>query len=141
MNINTFDITISGDVRYGYYLPNGDYADFYFNGDYAFWKSYDNVQTLTLNLANIESFKKLSFPIVKITAKPKKINAFKKWWYSGCIEKLYDINIKLISIKDVTYIKMRSGKTYMIDESVECLKNAFEGCVWTADFLEHLTHN
>ena len=141
MNINTFDITISGNAQYGYCLSDGNYVDFYFNGYYAFWKSNDNVQTLTLNLANIESFKKLSFPIVKIVVKPKKINAFKKWWYSGCVEKLYDISINLISIKNVTYIKMRSGRTYLIDESVECLKNAFEGCVWTADFLEHLTHN
>ena len=32
----------------------------------------------------------------------------------------------------------RSGKTYMIDESAECLKNALDGCVWTAEFLKSI---
>ena len=31
-----------------------------------------------------------------------------------------------------------AGKEYMIDESVECLKNAIDGCVWTADFLKSI---
>ena len=50
----------------------------------------------------------------------------------------YDVDFKISSIKKVTYVKMRSGKEYMIDESVECLKNAIDGCVWTADFLKSI---
>ncbi len=50
----------------------------------------------------------------------------------------YDVDFEISGIKKVTYVKMRSGKTYMIDESAECLKNALDECVWSADFLKAL---
>ena len=131
--LNTFDITESGYPVYEYRYPNGFYRSFLYDGYHGFWKSYSKVCTRTLNLVNIESFEELEFPILEkiiFTERPK--SKFKKLLFGSS----YDVDFKISSIKKVTYVKMRSGKTYMIDESVECLKNALDGCVWSADFLK-----
>lgn len=132
--MNTFDITESGYPVYDYKYPNGFYHSFSYDGKYyGFWKSYDKVHTLTINLVNVESFYELEFPIVEkiiFTERPKSM--FKKLLFGSS----YDVDIKISSIKKVTYVRMRSGKEYMIDESVDCLKNALDGCVWSAEFLE-----
>ena len=133
--INTFDITESGYPVYDYKRPKGFYSSFSYDGYYGFWKFYDKVHTTTINLVNVESFKELEFPIVEkiiFTERPKSM--FKKLLFGSS----YDVDFKISSIKKVTYVKMRSGKEYMIDESVECLKNAIDGCVWTADFLKSI---
>lgn len=133
--LNTFDITESGYPVYDYKRPNGYYASFSYNGYYGFWKSYDKVYIRTLNLVNVESFEELEFPILEkivFTERPKSM--FKKLLFGSS----YDVDFKISRIKKVTYVKMRSGKTYMIDESAECLKNAIDGCVWTAEFLKSL---
>lgn len=133
--LNTFDITESGYPLYDYRCPNGDYRSFSYNGYYGFWKFYNKVCTRTLNLVNVESFEELKFPILEkivFTERPKSI--FKKLLFG----RSYDVDFKISRIKKVTYVKMRSGKTYMIDESAECLKNALDSCVWTADFLKSI---
>lgn len=131
--LNTFDITESGYPLYDYRYPNGYYVSFSYDGYHGFWKSYDKVYTRTLNLVNVESFEELEFPILeKIIFTERSKSMFKKLLFGSS----YDVNFKISKIKKVTYVKMRSGKTYMIDESVECLKNALDGCVWSADFLK-----
>ena len=133
--LNTFDITESGYPVYDYKRPNGYYASFSYNGYYGFWKSYNKVCTRTLNLVNVESFEELEFPILEkivFTEQPK--SKFKKLLFGSS----YDVDFKISRIKKVTCVKMRSGKTYMIDESAECLKNALDSCVWTAEFLKSL---
>ena len=133
--INTFDITESGYPVYDYRYPNGFYRSFSYNGYHGFWKSYNGANVTTINLVNVESFKELEFPIVEkiiFTERPKSM--FKKLVFGSS----YDVDIKISSIKKVTYVKMRSGKEYMIDESVDCLKNALDGCVWSAEFLKSI---
>ena len=133
--LNTFDITESGYPVYDYKYPNGFYSSFSYNGYHGFWKPYNKVCIRTLNLVNVESFEELEFPILEkivFTERPKSM--FKKLLFGSS----YDVDFKISSIKKVTYVKMRSGKTYMIDESVECLKNAIDACVWTADFLKSI---
>ena len=133
--LNTFDITESGYPLYDYKYPNGFYKSFSYNGYYGYWKFYDARHTTTVNLVNVESFEELEFPVVEkivFTERPK--SKFKKLLFGSS----YDVDFKISSIKKVTYVKMRSGKTYMIDESAECLKNALDGCVWTAEFLKSI---
>lgn len=133
--LNTFDITESGYPVYDYKYPNGCYRSFSYKGYHGCWKSYNKVYTRTLNLVNVESFEELEFPILEkivFTERPKSI--FKKLLFGSS----YDVDFKISSIKKVTCVKMRSGKIYMIDESAECLKNALDSCVWTAEFLKSI---
>ena len=133
--LNTFDITESGYPLYEYKCPNNFYRSFSYNGYYGYWKFYDKIYTTTVNLVNIESFKALEFPIVKkIIFTEQPISKFKKMLFGSS----YDVDFEISGIKKVTYVKMRSGKTYMIDESAECLKNALDSCVWTAEFLKSI---
>ena len=142
--LNTFDITESGCPAYHYIDPDGEVRDFKCGGYYSFWKFYDEVKTTTINLVNVESFKELDFLVIeridfieKQAVKDK--SSFKKWLYKFFVsEYVYNVDVKQAGIKKVTYVKMRSGDTYLIDESVECLKNAIDGCVWTADFLKSI---
>ena len=144
MNLNTFDITESGYPVYHCIDPDGEVIDFKCGDYYSFWKFYDKIQTTTINLVNVESFKELHFLVIdridfikKQAIKDK--SSFKKWLYKFFVSAyVYDIDVKQAGIKKVTYVKMRSGDTYFIDESAECLKNALDSCVWTADFLESI---
>lgn len=133
-NTNTFDITISGYPLNDIMLPNGSFQPFHLNGYSAFWKPYNKSIVETINLVNVETFLSLSYPIVKITINEKPISKFKKFWYDGWDNtKVYDIDIQAIDIKHVTYVTMRSKQTLLIDETCECLKNALDACIWTAD--------
>lgn len=141
--INTIDLTISGMPVIFYRLPNGDFKDLKFKYDgetyYESWKKYDKPIFTTINLINIESFKQLSYPIVDIKIASKKTTWWQRFWYDGWnADALYDIKIDVVDVKNVTYVKMRSGDKFIVDESVDFLKNALDGCVWTADFLKSL---
>ena len=131
--INTFDITISGYLKSFVRRPDGRLEYFTYDGYHEFWQFYKNYETMTLNLVNIESFKQLKFPIIdKVIFKEKPMSMFKKL----ITENIYDIKYTVTSFKDVTYVKMRSGTTYLVDESVECLKNALDSCIWSDAFLK-----
>lgn len=141
--INTIDLTISGMPVTFYRLPNGDFKDLKFKYDgeicYESWKKYDKPISITINLVNVESFNQLSYPIVDIKVASKKITWWQRFWYDGWnADVLYDIKIDVVDVKNVTYVKMRSGDKFIVDESVDFLKNALDGCVWTADFLKSL---
>lgn len=141
--LNTIDITESGCPITFYRLPNGSFNDLEFkhNGEIyrCAWKKYDKSIVRTINIINIESFNELSYPIVDIKITNKNVSWWKKFWYSDWKpEILYDIKINVIEMKNVTYIKMRSGNKFMVDESSDFLKNALDVCVWSTDFLESL---
>ena len=94
---------------------------------------------MTLHLLNVESFETLAYPLIEYSVKEKPISWFKKFWYDGWNDdKIYDINIKQIGFKVLTKVYMRSKKSFIIDESAECLKNALDACVWNADIKEQL---
>ena len=134
MDINTLDVTLSGYPAYEYRLPNGDWQYFHHSRFEYFWKPYKKPTTKTLNLINVESFESLSYPIVDISVKSKPVSWLKRFWYSGWNNsKLYSTSINVIGMKIVTKVTMRSKETYIIDESVQCLKNAIDACVWNID--------
>lgn len=141
--INTIDVTISGMPVIFYRLPNGDFKDLKFNHDgkicYESWKKYDKPISITINLVNVESFKQLSYPIVDIKVASKKTTWWQRFWNDGLNnDVLYDIKIDVVDVKNVTYVKMRSGDKFIVDESVDFFKNALDGCVWTTEFLESI---
>jgi hypothetical protein len=142
--LNTLDITVSGYPEYYCIDPDGKVIDFKCGDYHSFWKFYSEIQTVTLNLVNVESFKELHFPVIEridFTEKQavKGKSSLRKWLYKFFVlTYVYDIDVKQAGIKKVTYVKMRSGESYMIDESTECLKNALDGCVWTAEFLKSI---
>ena len=139
MDINTLDVTISGYPDNEFRLPNGQYEFFHCNGCSCFWNPYREPITKTLNLVNIEWFEPFNYPLVEIYCKEKPVSWFKKFWYSGWQnDKLYDIDIKVVGEKTVTRVIMRSKTSFFIDESVECLKNAIDACVWNADIKERI---
>ena len=99
-----------------------------------FWKPYKKPTTKTLNLINVESFESLSYPIVDIAVKSKPVPWLKRFWYAGWNNsKLYSTSINVTGMKTVTKVTMRSKDTYIIDESVQCLKNAIDNSVWNID--------
>lgn len=131
---NTLDVTMSGYPAIGYRFPNGTYRYFQYKNYISYWKEYHEHKHKTLNLLNVESFELVCFPIVSISFLDKHASKFKRFWYDGWYDdKLYDVNIELIGIKNVTSLKMRSGDKMLVDESVDCLKNAIDACIWTAD--------
>ena len=137
--INTLDVTVSGYPDWEIKLPNGSYKIFHIEDDSSFWRPYKSPQTKTVNLVNIETFRPLTFPLVEINIKEKPVSWLKKFWYSSWDDdKIYDIDVKVVGTKTVTQVFMRSKDSFMIDESVECLKNAIDACVWTADIKEDL---
>ena len=135
--INTLDITMTGHPAYEFRLPNGDWRFFYADGFEFFWKPYKKLIVKTINLVNVESFEPFTYPLVNIDIKDKPISKFKKFWLSGWNnDKLYSIDIKVVGMKTVTKISMRSKETFIVDESVECIKNAIDACVWNAEIKE-----
>lgn len=136
--VNTLDVTLSGYPENTIQLPNGDWTYLSLvNGYECYWHQYKKPKTITLNLVNIESFETLEYPLIEYSVKEKPISWFKKFWYDGWnYGKIYDINIKQIGSKALTRVYMRSKQSFIIDESVECLKNALDACVWNADIKE-----
>ena len=132
--INTLDITISGFPDYEFELPNGNSRYFHLNEFIHYWHPYKGAKVISINLVNVESFIAVKYPLVNIKITPKKISTFKKLLFDGWNDdKLYDIAIDVIGIKDVTAITMRSGQKFIADESVDCIKNAIDACIWDAD--------
>ena len=134
--INTLDVTVSGHLAIGYFLPNGSFRYLDFEEYDSYWKEYpiDRRKHKTLNLINVESFVPVRVPLLDIKVVDKKVSALKRFLYDGWNDsKLYDVKISLVGVKEVTYIKMRSGESLYVDETSDCLKNAIDACVWTAD--------
>ena len=132
--VNTLDVTVSGYPENKIQLPNGDWRYLILingceNGCECYWSQYKKPMTMTLNLVNIESFETLAYPLIEYSIKEKPISWFKKIWY----DKIYEIGVKQIGLKVLTKVYMRSKKSFIIDESAECLKNALDACVWNAD--------
>ena len=138
--INTLDVTVSGYPENTITLPNGDWKYLSSVNNFNFyWCKYKKPKTLTLHLVNVESFETLTYPLIEYSVKDKPISWFKKFWYDGWnYAKIYDISIKQIGFKTFTKVYMRSKKSFIIDESAECLKNALDACVWNADIKEQL---
>ena len=136
--VNTIDVTVSGYPKSEIYLPNGNCIYFIYEDYHSFWRTCKSPDIKTLNLVNIESFKQLSFPLADIKITPKKnVSWVKRFWYAGWKdEKIFDIDIKVIGMKDVTLVKTRSGEHLYVDESTECLKNALDASVWFADIRD-----
>ena len=133
--VNTLDVTVSGYPENKIRLPNGDFRYLILiNGCECYWCQCKKPKTITLNLVNIESFETLTYPLIEYNIKEKPISWFKKIWY----DKIYEIGIKQIGLKVLTKVYMRSKKSFIIDESAECLKNAIDACVWNADIKEQL---
>ena len=128
--VNTIDLTLSGYPSNGFRLPNGNWR-----WCATYWHPCKTPQMKTVNLVNIETFEQFTYPIIELHIKEKPISWLKKFWWSFWNDdKIYDISIKTVGMKTVTNVTLRSGKTLMADESVDCLKNALDACVWTADF-------
>lgn len=128
----TFDVTCSGDMYFDYRLPDGSYKSYHdpetkcISG---YWKDYDADQknSFTINLLNIEHFRKVVFPYIKVEATYKKnINGFKKWWYQGMYWKLFDVKETIVGFKEVTYLKMVSGTTHYVDQKYDDIKQAID---------------
>lgn len=138
--INTINVTVSGCPYSEYRLPNGKYKQFTFQGYDQYWHVYKAEKSFDMNLLNIETFEKQVYPIVDICCKEKPVPWLKKFWWSGWRDDLlYDVSIKLKQLKEVTFVTMRSGRGFYIDESVDCLKNALDASVWTADIRDTMS--
>ena len=131
--VNTLDVTISGEITDMYVLPNDSIWSFNYCTPY--FKAYETPTHKTLNLVNIESFEEMEYPIVQYVITEKPYKWFKRFWFSGT-SKLYNVERKELGTKKVTWVKMRSGEKYMIDESAMCIQNALDACVWTADLTK-----
>ena len=69
----SIDVTVSGSLKSGYMLPNGDIK--YFTdklGEYLVWDSAKSYM-FKLNALAIEKFQKQKYPIVDVSIKKKNI--------------------------------------------------------------------
>lgn len=124
------DVTVSGSLKAGYRLPNGDMK--YFTGKSGEYFVWDSVKpyTFKLNALAIEKFQKQTYPVVDVSIKKKNISKLKEFWYSDWdVNKIYDITIKTIGEKTVTMIKTVSGAVAYVDEDVSVFENALNGIV------------
>lgn len=120
-------ITISGDIRTMYRLPNGSYADIVIDHHFtAVWKDCPPYSRV-INICNIEQLNEQKIPIVDIKASWKPgVNALQKWWWENWNnEKVMDIDIKVKEYKTVTWVKMVSGETFLVDQSLLDFYDAF----------------
>ena len=120
------DVTVSGYVLHEYsvgrsyqYRPGG------------FWKQYGDgeVDRKTVNAACIEGFREITYPIldIKVSLKPG-VGAFKRWWYSGWNNrKVYNVEIKELGTKTVTYVRFASGKDLYADQPADVFRKAIDG--------------
>ena len=124
------DVTVSGSLKSGYRLPNGDIE--YFtgkSGGYLVWDSADPY-TFKLNALAVEKFRKQTYPIVDVSIKKKDISKLKEFWYSGWDNsKIYDITVKKAGEKTVTMVKTASGDVYYVDEDVSVFEDALNSVV------------
>ena len=132
--VNTLDVTLSGYPVYDLRDPCGGLHFLSECSIHAAWKSTPS-KTTTLNLVNIESFRELVYPVVEVKFTENKISLLKKLWYVMALPdyKVFTLSIKVIGEKKVTEVTMRSKERFLVDESAECLKNALDACIWTAD--------
>lgn len=124
------DVTVSGSLKSGYRLPNGDIK--YFTdkpGGYLVWNSA-KPYTFKINALAIEKFQKQTYPIVDVSIKKKDISKLKEFWYSGWDDnKIYDITMKTVGEKTVTMVKTVSGAVAYVDEDVSVFENALNGII------------
>lgn len=120
------DVTVSGYVLHEYSV-GGSYR--YRPG--GFWKPCcgGEVDRKTVNAACVECFREITYPILDIKVSPKPgVGAFKRWWYSGWDdEKIYDVEIKEIGKKTVTYVRLASGEDLYADQSADVFRKAIDG--------------
>ena len=137
---NIIEVIESGCPYDEYISPNGEYKRFDFDGYREYWHAYKDKKSFAVNLLNIETFEKRVYPIVDICCKEKPVSWLKKFWWSGWRDDLlYDVSIKVLDMKEVTFVTMRSGRRFYIDESVECLENALDVSAWTADIRDTMS--
>lgn len=137
--VNTLDVTISGFPSH--WLQIAGIWDTYTPADFGikdcdtFWQQYSKsyIEHKTINLVNIETLKALKLPILKVKAKEKDLTWWQKFLAWRPID-LYDVDIQVVGTMEATRISFRSGATMYVDESIDCIKNALDACVWTADF-------
>lgn len=125
---NCINITESGTTVEYFKYPNGELGRLRLDGECcSSWKQ-TGVYSCTLNAACIETFKELTFPIVKIEIVDKGCGLFKRWWWKGCRDNiLFDVKITKVDEKKVTLIKTVSGITYMVDQTYDEVKAAVDG--------------
>lgn len=140
MMTNTLDVTVSGYLSDELQYPNCRWFPFKHNDFRCYFQPYTHKNMFTLNLAQVETFHETNAPVLdKVVFHEKQMSKLKKWWFSDwCPEKIYDVEYHVKEIRAFTFVKMRSGTTFLVDESVECLKNALDGCIWTHAFIEAL---
>lgn len=134
MAVNSIEVTVSGYVNNTYELPDDSVWESHFC-DYHF-VAYKYPKSFSVNLLNVETFREISYPILEHKIELKKISWLKRLVYAFICpdkESLYNIEHKQIGVKTVTWLKMRSGDKYMVDESAMCIQNALDACVWNAD--------
>ena len=131
--VNSLEVTISGEVSNTYYLPNDTVWDSHYCVDH--YVAYNKPRNISLNLVNVETFQEITYPILEHVVTEKKVNWLARLLFVGT-SKLYDVEHRQVGTKKVTWIKMRSGAKYMVDESASLIQNALDACVWTADVVK-----
>lgn len=125
------DVTVSGSLKSGYRLPNGDIE--YFtgkSGGYLVWNG-DKPYTFKLNALAVEKFQKQTYPVVDVSIKKKDISKLKEFWYSCWdVNKIYDVSVKKVGEKTVTMVKTASGDVHYVDEDVSVFEDAMNGAAW-----------
>lgn len=124
------DVTVSGSLKSGYRLPNGDIE--YFTGKSGGYLVWDGAKpyTFKINALAVEKFQKQTYPVVDVSIKKKDISKLKEFWYSCWdVNKIYDITIKTVGEKTVTMVKTVSGAVSYVDEDVSIFENALNGIV------------
>ena len=125
------DVTVSGSLKSGYRLPNGNIKYFVDKSDvpYDVWKTA-SPRKFKLNALNIETFSERKYPMVDISVKKKDISKFAEFFYKDLFdEKVYDVTIKPVGEKTVTEVRTSSGSVFYFDEGVSVFENALNGII------------
>lgn len=122
------DITVSGYSQDVFLTPNGNiryFRDPITGKRYEVWHDCGKIEKRRVNVMNIESFMPVSYPVVEVNFKRKKLSWWKRFLFSDT-DITYDIDINDIGVKNVTILHMVSGNKLIVDQTAAVFEKAFK---------------
>lgn len=138
MKTNSLHCTTSGGICHNVRCPDGNYCLIPYNATYgtSYFYAFAEASHFMLNLMNVETYAEIKVPEYDFSF----IDSWagkSAWWKFFCGNEYcrYTIDAKIKKIHVLTQIHLRSKNIIYVDESVQCIENALDACIFDSSSL------